>query len=584
MTSSRPWPRSEPEFLFSIIPRWGNTVPPARFLCLSKQILMDIMSCPDLNCKYMVCKVSESRPDVLESRDSVVQGGSSVVIGMLVVLYLAIADFLFFAGWTTPVCLFVFCAALFAILLTYCKSPGHVMPMEKTFTQSSGLCISVLIIGVFFVIGGVVGWFPTHGDSWAFRQALFLNLKDAAWPLVLPDGREMTYYLAGMLPAAMLGRVLPECLTQWAVWLWIVGALTAMLLVVSRFRGTNIVLFTILALGFQDPLRAVFRPNATFGQGRGFMAEVLQFFQNLTGVDCSVLVTYYGNQTLMAPIYNCVGAYNSVPAALLAAMALVFFRRVPWMIPVVIGLLVPISPLGAIACMPVAAYYFLSGISWRRLLSVLFPLFVAGVSAVYFLRADSSMNVVTAAWIARGPEFWIFYVRYLVGSSFLLVPLYPFRKKDGLYWIVTISAILMPCLFIGSLPDLPVFHGFNEFFLKGSVVYSLFICLMWCQEWSKMNKYVRAGALLWAVLSTVVYCSSQIKGWDAQRTVADMWNGHLYHNRVFLRQSVPSTKAPAIPGVILQRSGESLDYFPGGAFPEAKGVDYSGEPHPQAFP
>ena len=509
---------------------------------------------------------------------------STRLVVIFALLYLGVADFLFFAGWTTHYCSMVFLVGLSAMLVIYYKESGCKKPVSNIPGQKAGMVVSIIIMGIFFIVAGVVGWFPTHGDSWAFRQALFLNLKDAEWPLVLPNGREMSYYLAGMLPSAIMGRMLPDAVTQWAVWLWIMGALIIMLLAVVRLQCAREVIFTIMALGFQDPLRAIFRPNATFGQGRGFMAELLQSFQNITGVDCSVLTTYYGNQTLMAPLYNCVGAYNSVPATLLAAVTILLLRRNCWMIPLVIALLVPISPLGAIACMPVAVYYFFSGLSWRGIVSTFFSLLIVAVSAVYFLRADSSMNVVTFAWIARGSEFWVYYVRYMCGACILLLQLYPFRKNDGLYWTVIISVILIPCVFIGSLPDLPVIHGFNELFHKGSVVYSLLVCLMWCQEWKKINMVVRVGALSWAVLSTSVYCWTQIKGVDANHAVADMWNGHLLHNRAFLNQSVPETKAPVIPGIILQSSGESRNHMPGSILPAARGVDYTRPPHPQAFP
>lgn len=70
------------------------------------------------------------------------------------------------------------------------------------------------IIALFLVVGGMVGYFPTHGDSWAFRQALYTNLFQEDWPLILPNGREMTYYLAGMLPPAALAKFLPDSMKQ----------------------------------------------------------------------------------------------------------------------------------------------------------------------------------------------------------------------------------------------------------------------------------------------------------------------------------------------------------------------------------
>ena len=517
------------------------------------------------------------------------QGAEASGAGGLVLLslsYLVLADFLFFMGWTTTLCTSLFLLGVAVMILIYvrgniaCNTPHPAADIWK----KSELIAAILLLGAYFVIAGVVGWFPSHGDSWAFRQALYLNLKDAPWPVVLPNGREMSYYIAGMLPAAMVGRFLPESMHQWTVWGCIMIPLVLLLLLVFNLKKSRILLLLILLMGFQDPLRALFRPNATFGQGAGFMVEITQTVQALTGLDCSVLTTYYGNQTLMAPVYNCIGAYNSVPATLLATVLLIHLKQQSWLIPLVIALLVPISPLGAMACMPVAMYYFLPTIKAKSFPSLIVPFFIAGVSAVYFLRADSDMNVITAAWIARGPEFWIFYIRYLLGSSLLLLPLYRFRKSCGMYWVTVLSVVLLPCLFIGSTPQLPVIHGFNEFFLKGSIVFSLLIVIMWFEDWEKLHKYLRCGALAWSLLATLVYCIAQVKSYKNEHPVADMWNGHLAHQREFLNQSIPETKPPLIPGILLNYSGASEKQLPGKWLPKGKGVDYSRKPHSQAFP
>lgn len=444
--------------------------------------------------------------------------------------------------------------------------------------------LGILLLMLYFIIAGVIGYFPTHGDSWAFRQALFLNLKDAPWPLVLPNGREMTYYLAGMLPAATLARMLPDFMQSWAILFWIMVPLTLTILFYRHRKEINILLLIIMALGFQDPLRALFRPNATFGQGRGFMADILTSLHQATGFDFSVLTTYYGNQTLMAPFYNCIGAYNSVPTTILVCVLILHLKKQAWLIPLAIAMLIPISPLGAIACMPIALYYYLPHLSLKQLPTLLFPISLAMIFAVYFLRAESDMNVITAAWIARGREFWIFYARYLVGASLLLTPLYPHAKHCGLFWVLVGAVIIIPTIFIGSLPNLPIIHGFNELFLKGSIIYSMLIIILWCENWEKIWRPFRWAALSWATIATVVFCYGQVKKWDPEHQIADMWNGHLCHDRSFLNQSIPESKEAIVPNLILTKSGEAENMFPGCLLPKGRKVDYSRKPHSQAFP
>lgn len=506
---------------------------------------------------------------------------------LLTFIYLSIPNFLFLVGWFHPLCSVCFVVTTFHILRRYSHIMEATMPpvnLELGNKKLISFALCLLLLVLFFIIAGVVGYFPTHGDSWAFRQALFLNLKDGAWPLVLPNGREMSYYLAGMLPASIFARILPNPLQSWAILIWIMVPLTITLLYYHRKKGFNLLLFTILALGFQDPLRAIFRPNATFGQGRGFMAELLTNLHNLTGCDFSVLTTYYGNQTLMAPFYNCIGAYNSVPATILVGILILHLKNHVRLIPLAIAMLVPISPFGAIACMPIALFYYLPKMSLKLLPALIFPVCLALVYAVYFMRAESGMNVVTAAWVARGSEFWVFFVRYLAGAALLLIPIYPHVKQNGLYWVLVASIIFIPMLFIGSLPNLPIIHGFNELFLKGSIVYSMLIVVMWCENWEKIWKPIRWAALAWAIAATAVFCFGQAKKWDPKHQIADMWNGHLCHERDFLNQSIPETKKALIPRLILNKSGEAEKKFPGCLLPAGGQVDYNRKPHPQAFP
>ena len=274
-------------------------------------------------------------------------------------VYLLITDALFFIGWFNPVV-----ASVLTVMMTFCIAAWYIREDRgreiQTWNKSliTKFITCIIIILLFLVIGGMIGGFPTHGDSWAFRQALFLNLKDAPWPLVLPDGREMSYYLAGMIPSAMLARMLPENLQQSAVLVCtFIPILLYLCLSFNKIRKISII-FLLLALGFQDPLCALFRPGATIGSGSGFMAGIIQTVQNWGGPDLSILVTYYGNKTLGAPIHNCIGAYNSVPATILVAIMLTFLKEKPGIIALLIAMLTPISPLGALACMPVALYYF----------------------------------------------------------------------------------------------------------------------------------------------------------------------------------------------------------------------------------
>ena len=69
-----------------------------------------------------------------------------------------------------------------------------------------------LLIVVLFVLfyQFEIGYTAHTYQHWDFhtRNAFYGNLIDYAWPIILPDGREMTYCLAGWLPVTFACKVL----------------------------------------------------------------------------------------------------------------------------------------------------------------------------------------------------------------------------------------------------------------------------------------------------------------------------------------------------------------------------------------
>ncbi len=508
---------------------------------------------------------------------------SKRILILLSFLYLLLQTGLFLQGWFSPLIANGLILAVLGILLAYLLRFNKQDANDLWILNRKDILLTLMALSVllcFLVMGGLLGYFfRPHDDLICFRQALYSNLIHAPWPLVLPDGREMSYYLAAMLPPAMLARILPENWQQVPILLNTFIPLSLVLLLFwQRWKKVSL-FFLLIILAFSEPSRFFFpQPGTPFETTLcGIVWKILNIKDSI-----SVLHYFNGNYTLLPPAMECIGAFNSNPSTLLVAALLPQLKQSRGLIPLAVALLLPISPLGAIACMPLALWFFLSG---RKIpfVSCVIPSLLAVTVAFYFLRIDSDINVVAPAWTVRGMRFWAFYLRYLAGIALLIAPLWPFRKRDGLYLVTSLSAILLPLLYIGTLPE--ICHP-NELMLKGGIAYSLLLGSMWCEDWYLLRPIIRRCMVAWLiiVLLTYTYRTTCRFSWE-QRRVNDIWNGHLCHNRLFLKQSIPDVKEPLIPGVILRKSGESEEHFPGSILPKADGkVPYGTPPSPHAFP
>lgn len=500
---------------------------------------------------------------------------------MLALLALSFPTCLFFIGWFEP---WISCLYILSLLVYFIKGTSLHIPLHQSSINVRKFTLISAVVFLYLVIGGLVGYFPTHGDSCQLRQAMFTNMTNAPWPLILPNGKEMSYYIAGMLPPAFFARLLPDEIKQWSVlFCTAIPPLVALWILYHKF-GRCTWLFLLLFIAFQDPLCSVFRPSGTIIPGRGFMASWLDGIHDLTGIDMGILVSYYGNKTIGACLHNCIGAYNSTPYTLLAVSLLLCARDCRWLPALVVALLTPISPMGAIACAPIASYLYLKHFSWTSCWFELgLPCLVAVCSFLYFFRAERTESTCSFDFLIHGKDFFLFYVRYLCGSALLVVPLLRTRYKDGLFRVTVFTMILIPLVFIGSPPS-ERYQGFNELTLKGSFVFSLIFSCMWYEDWKYIRRPIKIMAVSWLIASTSVYCVGQIRHFSWNHRVDDMWNGHLNHRNRFLNQSVPPTRDPLLEGVLIRVSGGAEEVFPGCMLPKARGCDYSLPCDPTAFP
>ena len=361
------------------------------------------------------------------------QGGqhsfSYSLLMSLGLIYLTIPNLLFLCGWFSPwIAVVASCLILssvaYAMLHLWQGARNSLSPDSRSRWWMMLAGILVAFISLYpMIMCGIVGFFETHLDYARLRQAFFCNLRDAAWPVVLPNGKEMTYYLASLLPPAALARVLPASFSQWGVLMWNSAAIVLSVLLLGQrlslswnCRGKALVIFCVLLVAFHDPVRIFFSPPM------GMLAKGMRYailcLNNAIGIDMSALLTTRCLYVWLNLLGAGASAYNSAMPAALAA-ALVFCccnKHRIFLLPLVIALLAANSPLGCIGLMPMAAWLYLEqvrrGTGWLHIMSGLVPpLCMAFLLAVYFLRGDNS-NEAPLAWNVWGWNvFGGFYAR-----------------------------------------------------------------------------------------------------------------------------------------------------------------------------
>lgn len=501
-------------------------------------------------------------------------------------VYLAIPNILFLMGWATP---WAALAGSALILLFVVRAIVFQIREARGMQCSSGcgrwLLLSVLgctmAVTLVFLSGGIVGLVPTAWDYSVFRQALFCNLRDAPWPVVLPNGKEMTYYIANMLPPALMARVLPSCLSQWCIVVWTCIPVVLSLLMItnavqSRFRSRAVALWAVflVVLLIRDPFWMVMSDI-----WYPIQRKVLYAFSFLP-YDLSFLCRPPQITVLPNPLHECLGAYNSTPCVMLAAALMVTCRpAAKYMIPLVMVLMVALSPLGSVGLFPLAVCLYIQ--AWRKnggklssyLPDCILPAFLLVVMAVYFCRADSLVTIAFGVSDRGLLADFIFFVRILVVWLVVVYPLWKAVGKDPLFRVVALMLLFGQMVFVGTM------RGMNDSWLKFSPAYVLLLGMYYIWYWRRVNKIKFAVFAVCGlnVLLVSVVLMSQL-GCMPYGEVKDDWNGHLNHDAPHLLQSVPPCKAPMIPGLLLRESGESETCFPGCLLPKAPGCDYSRPP------
>ncbi len=498
-------------------------------------------------------------------------------ITVISLLYLALPCMLFFSSWFSPWVAWPVNLGIIFTIAYIAKKRQQSHSCMFNVTECIGLLLAAALCVLSLVYAGMLGYIFPHPDILIFREALFQNLVHAPWPLVLPDGKEMSYYLAGMLPAAFLARLSENYTLQHAIavcW-YSLGLWLAILIIYCRHKKFSW-LFLFLIFFLKDPAYIAINSFAGNGDIWQLMNKYITLPEN----------HYIGAKS---SVFNLIGSGQTCPfipcTMLAAALVLYTVQSNKIIVPIAVALLIPVSPLGAIGLLPLAAGRWLTDtpiLSKEKWCSLLVPLSIVFLCGIYYLRAESATCLGLHGELQQD---WVYFLSSdypctaLCGVLWIVI-LLPLIRKDWLLIISLVCFLTTPWIYFGSTPESGVF-GNNELWLKSGIIYHMHFVAALCFNWKKLSvfKYIFLAATI--ILTAHKLYQLELR-YTGSPVIPDVWNGHLHHKHPSLYQKLPDCKPALIPG-ILQAGGSAEAQFPWKHLPKASGCDYSRPAQPDGI-
>lgn len=427
----------------------------------------------------------------------------------------------------------------------------------------------VVFAGACLYATGICGGVETHPDYSSFRYACYHNLIDAPWPVVLPNGREFSYYVSGLCVPAMCSRLSDsQEVQQWILFVWalvpIVLAFTLMFVQMRRVSWLLVAIGLLLLTPFERECS-------------------VEWVAKAYNVACFHLFGDEWNARYICG--RLLGMGNNLPALLatsvpmlVCVLVVVYKQHVAYVVPLAVSMLACISPIGAVAIFPVALMVYVQGLcnrkfTWRQaIIGCVLPVAMSVLWLLYFARSESETYIGPVWGIWKWESFMAYYIPAQVFLLVLTGHLCWKYRRNAAFMVVLLLLYFVPWVYMGS----QLKHGgYNELWFKGESAYVVVLAYYLVRAWKELPKVVR---LLWLSCAVIPLCAmwNTFSRFDANKNVEDKWNGHLYHPGYhFLNQSTPPCKDPALSGILLRKGGASEWQFPGMILPKAPGCDYT---------
>ena len=492
-------------------------------------------------------------------------------VTVISLLYLALPCMLFFSSWFTPWVAWPVNLGILLTLYTFARKRGS---NQQVWVPGSAGCMGLLfaatVCAASFFSSGLAGYITPHPDILIFREALYNNLIQGPWPLVLPDGKEMSYYLAGMLPPALMARLTEDFTLQRVLALlwYTLGTFLSLLLFFCRNQRFSL-LFVLFIVAFKDPVYIIINSFAGTGDVWNAVGQFIPLPEN----------HYRGIPETFATLSKHAQGYNFIPCTLLtSALIINVAQQRHILIPLCISLLIPSSPLGATGCsfLGIAAIFQQNKYTLKQLAaSALLPFCICFLCAVYYCRVESATCIGLHGTLQGNWQSFLcnYYLGIFLSTTLIGILIWPHVKADILVQVSLFCSLVLPWIYFGSTPESGIF-GNNELWLKTGIIFHSHLIAIICFSWAQLKWYKYAWLAAFIILNTKDILSTKKKPTHTP-VVSDVWNGHLHHQHPSLYQKLPHCHRSAIHNALLLQGGEAEQNFPGTILPKAKGCDYS---------
>ncbi len=160
-------------------------------------------------------------------------------------VYMALPLLVFIGGWLRlPIALLSGSAALAGLTYAIRSAAGEERRMQIGAWELAAL---ILVVLLWTYLGGLNGLFYQSND-WNWRNAVYHDLIDRAWPVIYPErGSALSYYIGFWLPPALLAKLagaMGGAVWAWrvgrgALWFWAALGLTITILMLMLWAGAD---------------------------------------------------------------------------------------------------------------------------------------------------------------------------------------------------------------------------------------------------------------------------------------------------------------------------------------------------------
>ncbi len=412
------------------------------------------------------------------------------ILVMISLIYMTAPIIIFMVGWLKPIIGITFSVAIIFGIVCYLKKYEN---DDKYFEISVYALIAIAVIIMAWVwISGIGGYMPQKAD-WHWRNAILRDLIDYSWPVVYPDTEMgLVYYFTYFLPSALVGKLFGWNLANVTLLMWtILGIILCVLFLCKYLNLSGLKQIVVLMIIFivwreYDDIRLAFVNlfDATWAYEYTNNNALLQWVTNQTIVPWLATIMFLNNRQIRnyAFLGLCVFAVAPLPFVgffvLLVFDALVQFVKSQNKLAMVKKEILSIQNIMAIITIfPIFALFYLSNSATTG---------GAGQGGIGLYMGDGYKGIVALLL------FWLF------NAIIFSVLIYKEYKKDHLFWIVTISLMIIPLIRIGDGRDfcmrasIPCIFVIMTYVIKYLYAHSVPIC--------------RGAVAIW--LSLGVFCYS----------------------------------------------------------------------------